>query len=87
MNECLVGYLIIMKSAPTFPGDKPPMAIGYKYRYHKVLGFIATEGARSSEPGVPYLYRFPENYSIILMFLFVLFFVLALLTGIPVPVM
>ena len=29
----------------------------------KVLGFIATEGAGSTEPGDPYLSRFPHIYS------------------------
>ena len=29
----------------------------------KVLGFIATEGSGSTEPGDPYLSRFPAIYS------------------------
>ena len=33
------------------------------YRYQEVLGFISTEGAGSTEPGVPYLSFCPENYS------------------------
>ena len=38
------------------------MDIRYKYRYQKVLGFSSTEGAVSTEPGVPYLSHYPENF-------------------------
>ena len=47
MKECLGGYHLVMKSTPSVPGDRPLMAIGYKYNYRKVLGFIYTEGAGS----------------------------------------
>ena len=52
-----------MKSTPRVPGDIPIMSIGYKYNYGKFLGFIATEGAGSTEPVNPYLPRFPDIYS------------------------
>ena len=39
------------------------MAIVYKYIYQKVLGFTSMEGARSTELGVPYLYRYSEIVS------------------------
>ena len=52
-----------MKSTPKFPGDIPLMAIGYKYSSRKVLGFIATEGDSSTEPGDPCLSRLPGIYS------------------------
>ena len=39
------------------------MAIGYKYNSRKDLGFIATEGAGSTEPVDPYLCPFPDIYS------------------------
>ena len=39
------------------------MAIGYKYNYRKVLGFIATEGSGSTELSDPYLSCFSEIYS------------------------
>ena len=39
------------------------MAIGYKYNSRRVLGFIATEGAGSTEPGDPYLSRLFDIYS------------------------
>ena len=39
------------------------MDIGYKYNSRKFLGFIAIERALSTEPGDPYLSRFPDIYS------------------------
>ena len=36
------------------------MEIGYKYKSRNVLGFLATEGAESTEPGDPYLSCFPH---------------------------
>ena len=57
------GSYLVLKSTPRFPGENPLLAIGYKYNSRKVLGFIATEGAGSTEPGDPYLSRFPDIYS------------------------
>ena len=51
-----------MKSYPIVPGDKPPMAIGYKYISQKFGGFIVKEVNRSTELGVPYLSLYPDNY-------------------------
>ena len=50
-------------STPKFPGETPLLAIGYRYSSRKVLGFIAIEGSGSTEPGDPYLSRFPDIYS------------------------
>ena len=52
-----------MKSNPIFPCGRPLLAIGYKYNFSKFLGFIATEGAGSTEPGDPYLSHYPDIYS------------------------
>ena len=57
------GSYIVLKSTPRLTGKIPLLAIGYKYNSRKVIGSIATEGARSTEPGDPYLSRFPDNYS------------------------
>ena len=63
MKDWPGGSYLFLKSTPRFPGERPLLAIRYKYNYGKVLGFIATEGAGSTEPGDPYLSRFPEIYS------------------------
>ena len=60
------GSYILMNSTPRFPIGGPMMSIGYKYNYRKVLGFIATEGDVSAEPGDPYLSRLPDIFSNIL---------------------
>ena len=74
MKNWLGGSYLVVKSTPIVPRGRPILAIGYNCNYRKVLGFIATEGARSTEPGDPYLSRFPEKN---LMFMFALLFVLA----------
>ena len=58
-----IGCHLVTKSALSFPNDKPPMAIGYKYRYWRVVWFISAEVAVIIVLGVPYLSRYPENYS------------------------
>ena len=62
MKDWPGGSYLVLKSTPKFPGEIPLLDIGYKYNYRKVLGFIATEGAGSNEPGDPYLSRFPDIY-------------------------
>ena len=52
-----------MKITPIFPGERPLLAIGYRYNSRKVLGFIATEGAGNTESGDPYLSCFPDIFS------------------------
>ena len=52
-----------MVITPRVPGGRPLLAIGYKYNSRKVLGFIATGGTGSTEPGDSYLYIFPDVYS------------------------
>ena len=56
------GSYLVVKSTPSVPGDRPNISIGYKYNSRKVQGFIATEWAGITEPGDPYLSRYPENY-------------------------
>ena len=63
MKYCQGGSYLVLKSTPRNPGERPLLAIGYKYNSRKVLRFIATEGAGSNEPGDPYLSGFPDIYS------------------------
>ena len=51
-----------MKSTPIFPGYVAPIAIGYKYCYQNILGFIYFEVTGSTVPGVPYLSCYPDKY-------------------------
>ena len=52
-----------MKITHRVLGDIALMNIGYNFNYHKVLRFIHTKGARSTDPDDTYLSRFPEDYS------------------------
>ena len=62
MKDCPGGSYLVLKSTPIFTGEIPLLAIGYKYNSRKVLRFISTEGSGSTEPGDPYLSRFPDIY-------------------------
>ena len=73
MEDWPGGSYLVLKSTPIFPGERPLLAIGYKYNSRKVLGFISTEGAGSTEPGDPYLSLYLR---FILIFLFAPLFVL-----------
>ena len=57
------GSYIVMKSTTRVPGGRPLMEIVCKYNYMKVLGFIASKGAGSNEPGDPFLSHLPYIYS------------------------
>ena len=57
------GSYIVMKIPPRVPCGGPLLAICYKYNSRNLLGFISTEWAGSTEPGDPYLSRFPDIYS------------------------
>ena len=59
MKEWPVFSHLVINSAPIVPGDKLPMVIEYNDKSQKFLGFIATEGGRSNEAGVPYLSPLP----------------------------
>ena len=41
MKDWPVGYYLVFKSNPPVPGARSLVAIGYKYKYQKVLFFIA----------------------------------------------
>ena len=43
MKYWLGGSYLVMTSTPRVPGGRPILAIGYTYKYSKVLGFIANE--------------------------------------------
>ena len=57
------GLYLVMNSTPRVPVSIQITAIGYKYNSRKFLGFIATEGAGSTEPGDPYVSPFRDIYS------------------------
>ena len=60
IKYCPGGSYLVMKITPRVPGGRPLLAIGYRYNSRKVLEFIDTGGAGSTEPGYPYLSRLPD---------------------------
>ena len=73
-----------MNVTPILIGGIPHMAIGNKYKYWKVLGFVATEVGISTETGDTCLSHLTD---IFLMFLFASLLVLTCQAGISMPVM
>ena len=57
------GSYFVINGNTRVPGGRSLLAIGYRYNFSKVLGFIADEGAGSTEPGDTYLSPFPDIYS------------------------
>ena len=52
-----------MVITPRTPDDIPLIEFEYNCNSQKILLFISTERARSTDPGNTYLSRLPENYS------------------------
>ena len=53
----------MLKRKPMVPGDRPIIAIGYKYNVRKVLSFIVTDNAGSTKTGIPYLSKYPDQFT------------------------
>ena len=45
------------------PEDRPLFAIGYKYNARTFLSFIVTDNAGSKNTGIPYLSKYPDQYT------------------------
>ena len=53
----------MLKIKPMVPGDRPLIAISYKYIAWKVLYFIVTENAGITKTGIPYLSKNPKQFN------------------------
>ena len=45
------------------PGDRPLISIGYKYNARKVLSFIVTDNVGTTKTGIPYLSKYPDQFT------------------------
>ena len=45
------------------PGGRPLIDIGYKYNVRKVLSFIVTDNEGSTKTGIPYLSKYPDQFT------------------------
>ena len=47
----------MLERKSTVPGDRPIIAIGYKYNARKVICFIDKDDTWSTKAGITYLYK------------------------------
>ena len=57
------GSYLILRSEPMVPGYRPLIAIGYKYNVQKVLSYIVTDNTGSTNTGITYLSKYPDQYT------------------------
>ena len=57
------GSYLVLRSKPMVPGDSPLIYIGYKYNVQKVLSFIITYNAGITKTGIPYLSKYPDQFT------------------------
>ena len=57
------GSYLVLRSKPMVPGDRPLIAIGYKYNVRKVLSFIVTDSSGRKKTGIPYLSKYPDQFT------------------------
>ena len=57
------GSYLVLRIKPMVPGGRPLIAIGYKYNARKVIFFIVTENAGSTKTGIPYLSKYPDQFT------------------------
>ena len=53
----------MLSRKPMVPGDRPLIAIGYKYNARKVLSFIVIDNLGSTKTGITYLYNYPDQFT------------------------
>ena len=57
------GSHLVLKSKPMVSGDRPLISIGYKYNAQKFLSFIVTDNAGSTNTGITYLPKYPDQFT------------------------
>ena len=60
----------MLKSKLMVPGDRPLIAIGYKYNARKFLSFIVTENAGSTQEDLTYLSKYLGQFTNVTISLF-----------------
>ena len=53
----------MLRRDPLVPGDRPLIDIGYKYNAWKVLYSIVTDNTGSTQTGLTYLYKYPDQFT------------------------
>ena len=57
------GSYLVLRIKPMVPGGRPLIAIRHKYNARKVLSFIVTDNTGSTQTGIPYLSKYPEQFT------------------------
>ena len=57
------GSYLVLRSNHMVPGGRPLISISYKYNARKVLYFIVTYNAGSTQAGLAYLSKYPDQFS------------------------
>ena len=57
------GSYLVLRSKPMVTGGLLLIDIGYKYNARKVLYFIVTDNAGSTKTGIPYLSKYPDQFT------------------------
>ena len=58
-----VDSYLMLRIKPVVPGDRPLIAIGYKYNARKLLSFIFTDNTGITKTGIPYLSKYPDQFT------------------------
>ena len=53
----------MLRRKTMIPGGRPLIAIGYKYNVRRVLYFIVTDNVGSTKTGIPYLSKYPDQFT------------------------
>ena len=54
---------LVLRSKPMVPGGQPLIHIGYKYNAWKFLYFIVMDNSGSTNTGIPYLSKYPDQFT------------------------
>ena len=57
------GYYIVLRSKTMVTVERRLLDIGYKYNSRKFLSFVATAGSGSTTLDIPYLSKYPDQFS------------------------
>ena len=57
------GSYLVLRIKHMVPGDSLLIYIGYKYNVKKVLSFIITDNSGSTNTGIPYLSKYPDQFT------------------------
>ena len=54
---------LVLRSKTMVPGDRPLIAIGYKYNVRKVISFIVTDNTGSTKTFITCLSKYPDQFT------------------------